>query len=448
MAFTIRPHQKSRGGCVSCKARRVKCDESRPTCRHCVRRGNECVYTEPQKRRRPAPPETAQEPPGEEAAATTSEGLSPGASPAPVARPKPRPKAKAKAAKAGGDPSQLGGLSVGSSSVPRSPPSGYTPKHMLDLRLMHQYAAATATSISDIFQLNPMAASALKSVIPKLSVEHPFLMDTILGIAAIHLGSNMSTDASAPVPVAQYRDKALYNLRKATMALSNQNLRPIHMASMLLASTSLAADRTLNYPGLWVSNWIAMAAGPRVLTESRHTPPPSPTQEPVRPVPVHAAGLEPDRLTPAVMPIDLDKILDIPEDDEDWRHRAVLREAAGGIAELFGALCLEPGGGLTVEFKVRAWPFSLTSSYFLDLVRQERPRALIILAYFIAFVSYLPDTWMYAGAAVRDMDKLVKMIHDPAWRELVTVPSVALTIENRVARSDFLRTQLTGHRQG
>ncbi|KAK2003629.1 hypothetical protein LX36DRAFT_650840 [Colletotrichum falcatum] len=35
-------HKKSRGGCASCKKRKVKCDESHP-CRNCIRRNEACV---------------------------------------------------------------------------------------------------------------------------------------------------------------------------------------------------------------------------------------------------------------------------------------------------------------------------------------------------------------------------------------------------------------------
>ncbi|KAK1580517.1 uncharacterized protein LY79DRAFT_520619 [Colletotrichum navitas] len=35
-------HKKSRGGCASCKKRKVKCDESRP-CKNCLRRNEACV---------------------------------------------------------------------------------------------------------------------------------------------------------------------------------------------------------------------------------------------------------------------------------------------------------------------------------------------------------------------------------------------------------------------
>ncbi|CAI7586611.1 unnamed protein product [Penicillium glandicola] len=40
-----RPHRKSRGGCVKCKQRRVKCDEAKPHCVRCQKHGIECDYT-------------------------------------------------------------------------------------------------------------------------------------------------------------------------------------------------------------------------------------------------------------------------------------------------------------------------------------------------------------------------------------------------------------------
>ncbi|KAL3457424.1 hypothetical protein BJX64DRAFT_293200 [Aspergillus heterothallicus] len=39
-----RTHTKSRAGCLTCKKRRVKCDETRPTCRRCIRTGWSCSW--------------------------------------------------------------------------------------------------------------------------------------------------------------------------------------------------------------------------------------------------------------------------------------------------------------------------------------------------------------------------------------------------------------------
>ncbi|KAF7891329.1 uncharacterized protein EAF02_001654 [Botrytis sinoallii] len=41
---TRRPHKKSRYGCKSCKTRRLKCDETKPTCANCLRHSIQCEY--------------------------------------------------------------------------------------------------------------------------------------------------------------------------------------------------------------------------------------------------------------------------------------------------------------------------------------------------------------------------------------------------------------------
>lgn len=42
-------HRKSRNGCISCKRRKVKCDEAIPKCRGCVRLELDCMYDEKKK---------------------------------------------------------------------------------------------------------------------------------------------------------------------------------------------------------------------------------------------------------------------------------------------------------------------------------------------------------------------------------------------------------------
>ena len=39
-----RTHKKSRGGCVKCKEKRVRCDEKHPACTRCARRSLDCQY--------------------------------------------------------------------------------------------------------------------------------------------------------------------------------------------------------------------------------------------------------------------------------------------------------------------------------------------------------------------------------------------------------------------
>ncbi|KIW23462.1 uncharacterized protein PV07_11656 [Cladophialophora immunda] len=50
--LTRRSHKKSRGGCFSCKQRKIKCSETKPACGSCLMKGLSCVYpTEPAVRK-------------------------------------------------------------------------------------------------------------------------------------------------------------------------------------------------------------------------------------------------------------------------------------------------------------------------------------------------------------------------------------------------------------
>lgn len=42
--ITRRTHRKSRAGCSTCKVKRVKCDEKKPTCSRCLRNYTDCNY--------------------------------------------------------------------------------------------------------------------------------------------------------------------------------------------------------------------------------------------------------------------------------------------------------------------------------------------------------------------------------------------------------------------
>ncbi|KEF60381.1 uncharacterized protein A1O9_01941 [Exophiala aquamarina CBS 119918] len=42
--LTRRSHKKSRGGCYSCKSRKIKCGEQKPACGSCLMKGITCVY--------------------------------------------------------------------------------------------------------------------------------------------------------------------------------------------------------------------------------------------------------------------------------------------------------------------------------------------------------------------------------------------------------------------
>ncbi|KAF9886106.1 hypothetical protein FE257_012041 [Aspergillus nanangensis] len=142
-----RSHQKSHTGCITCKRRHVKCDETGPPCNRCETRGAACEYASLEGRRGgggdrdvPIPdPKTTTTPPTD---ATTS-------------------------------------------------PSFPTIHRHLDLQLMHRWATSTYHSCC-----TPGAGDQKlwQLTVPALALQHDFLLNGVLALAALESASVLKKD--------------------------------------------------------------------------------------------------------------------------------------------------------------------------------------------------------------------------------------------------------------
>ena len=118
-------HQKSRRGCASCKRRKVKCDEVKPLCGPCEKKGVPCPYQH-----------------------------------------------------------ELQSITLLGTEVETEPEFPLAGEHCAYMaRLMHHYCFNTAPSIADNPRLQKLHAYEL----PELAFEHPFLTSGIYLLAASHL---------------------------------------------------------------------------------------------------------------------------------------------------------------------------------------------------------------------------------------------------------------------
>ncbi|KXS95717.1 hypothetical protein AC578_10770 [Pseudocercospora eumusae] len=159
-----RHHSKTTTGCTSCKMRHVKCDETRPICKSCIRRRTECVYTTDK---------------------VISHKLSP-ASESPSNGVKP-PTATADA----------------------------DSFDWLDLELMHRWTIDTSQSLFPA----PSAQKFWQKDVPVLAQTHHILRHAILAVAASDLACNAlsassggsSPDPNATAVAAKYRTRGLHH---------------------------------------------------------------------------------------------------------------------------------------------------------------------------------------------------------------------------------------------
>ncbi|KAH9428163.1 hypothetical protein MCOR27_000393 [Pyricularia oryzae] len=198
-----RPHRKSRLGCVNCKARRVKCDESHPTCGFCLARQLTCQYPEP-----PIPAGQPQHNLYEQHRQSISpqspahRGVVPKNDPrqstfapmGPASATSSPPNNYSTTMGSQHDPRRTSDIAIAMAAVtvatgplppPNSPGSNYGHKlNMDDLELLLNFTNSTVNSMSRHSHILDL----WREDVPKLALDHPFLMHAILALSSVHLG--------------------------------------------------------------------------------------------------------------------------------------------------------------------------------------------------------------------------------------------------------------------
>ncbi|KAI3610105.1 c6 transcription, partial [Moniliophthora roreri] len=160
----IRFHAKSRTGCLTCRKRRVKCDETVPICRNCHRRNVVCV---------------------------------------------PRPKN-------GDKPQQQQGSAL-YKPLTAPTPSSFT-VDATSLGLFHHYMAFTCPS----YCTNPTILAETSHSLPPLIFSNPVCMHALLAFTALHMGrlyeSSSSSESQHWITLASaYRNAAIQVIRSRSL---------------------------------------------------------------------------------------------------------------------------------------------------------------------------------------------------------------------------------------
>ncbi|KAK6598782.1 C6 transcription factor [Botrytis cinerea] len=184
-----RAHTKSSNGCTQCKRRRVKCDETRPSCAICARRSEPCSYLSQ---------------PSSQTQSSFSAGSSVQSSPT--------------------------ALKFEDDNI-----------RALELRLMHQYS----TSTSIILSKDSRDVLFYCDVMVKHAIENTFLLHAVLTSAAIHLSTVETEKSQYWVATAlQYHNRATVGLNEALQNYSSaSDAIALCSLTMVINSLSLSTER-------------------------------------------------------------------------------------------------------------------------------------------------------------------------------------------------------------
>ncbi|KAH6869071.1 hypothetical protein B0T10DRAFT_501925 [Thelonectria olida] len=214
-----RTHRKSRNGCVTCKQRRVKCDEGRPTCQKCSFGNRPCSYR--------------------------------------------NQKPNARSHKGASAPAEPSNKAIDSHSR-----GAFT---ALDLASLHHAECHLADFMALQADVKPIITIAVDNTLTA-----PYLLDQLLALSALHRAVSESDPATASVyhqQATELQTRALTVFNKAKADISQMN----HLTSFLFATLlgvhvlcdTLASHR--NSPTAFVSSFVAyvrLHRGVRAVTST------------------------------------------------------------------------------------------------------------------------------------------------------------------------------------
>ncbi|KAH7413444.1 hypothetical protein BKA64DRAFT_354677 [Cadophora sp. MPI-SDFR-AT-0126] len=392
-----RPHKKSRGGCGTCKSRKVKCNEAKPKCAYCEKRDLDCIYTAKPTRSRP----------------TLASSQSP-------------------SDKLSGDFSddilfdfnnqdietidrswEMALLRSPSPQVAIQSTGFLSPT---DLRYMHHWSTCTWSTLA----VGHWSDGVLQMEIPSLAFGFDFLQDCMLGIASLHAQQLLPDPQQAQRQTAIYRARALSSFRNA---LTNLKWGTRKYEAALITSLLLVLLCSKDYASddgeLIVVNWLILYRGLSSVINLK-------TYEDIMSLsvsPIFRRELAPLKESPVIPKVLMNMVREIGPSDPDFAILKCYCEALDALGLLYGQL-REGGIGPGLSLRVVTYP-SYVQYDFAVAAQAKRPRALIILAYYMVFIRFVRDLWWVDGIAQQEFGTLIRFL-DRDWLPYVEIPIKAM----------------------
>ncbi|KAH8831400.1 hypothetical protein DL96DRAFT_1587659 [Flagelloscypha sp. PMI_526] len=360
---------KSKAGCRNCKARKVKCDETRPICKACSRRKENCVWNE-------------------------------------------------------WDDPFAAYLTPAAAYALRIPPERQlaivpcSSFNMRDLELLHTWSTKTFNSIAPDL---PTIRHTYTTLVPELAFRHDTLLHAIFALSALQLHtSNPSSDYLSYAKT--HCQKALLGLRQE---LSSNNLEVGFVTNFVLASYWLSSPswNPINEaitPNLF--DWFPTARRFMVgltpfwrCVATGHV-----KDSPFLPHFLVKAALKPSGPSPLPLLRGIHKKETCPLDPEelDDPQTVAVFETVLDALDVGANLALKPLTGIGALY---LFPGSCPDE-FCNMLQSQSPRALIIMAHFCALLAQFDGTWWYGhDRSKRDLQQILELL-DEKWLPWMQYP--------------------------
>lgn len=297
-----------------------------------------------------------------------------------------------------------------------------------DLRMMHHYSTYTGPIVA----LGPAACHVMKVAVPSLAFDNPFLLNGMLGLASLHNQHLLPQSEEHKRQTALYRGKSFrdYRAALATVTKDSKNYEAVLVMALLLVVLA-SGDRGDN-DELTVASWMGLYSGLRIIVSMKIPDGGPSTNTSVGPLFVRNIN---DLLTTPVVPSALLHMLYMDPSDQDYENLQVYCGTLDALGNLYASLrqdeLSEP-----LFIRIISWP-SFTPNEFTALVKNKRPRALVICAYYMSFIKLVSGLWWLEGLADRDIRAITNML-GPDWNHVLDVPLEILQTKDKHRIADIL----------
>jgi hypothetical protein len=385
---TLRPHNKSRLGCTACKKRKVKCDETRPICGTCRLRNADCEYPLSQN----APSSTVV-----------------------VLSRKPKSSASADLLASRVDAvARRPGISTNALSIDALSPPPFGPIDHVDMKVLWFYTSATSQSFSGEGADQKPLQDTLQNAVVQSAFESPFLMSTLLALASLHMRS-LGQDIGAKRSL-QYCGTAFEGHRKAIVEAHPKTHGALLANALLLSLLASPALRRTGEPRLLLVEWMLMWRGLSSVFNITGS-------DCVASSGLSALFSRPEvqpYATSATVPTELLTMLSrVSAEDEEILDSPTYQEALRCLGSLYLHL-FEYGIDNKMVMRIATW-FTVVPAGFVALARAEKPRAMVILAHYAAFLRLADSFWWLTGVGDSSIYDIWQNL-PTEWREYIQLP--------------------------
>lgn len=265
----------------------------------------------------------------------------------------------------------------------------------------------------------------LRFKVVELAFQAPFLMDILMSLTAQHM-KYLNMPISEERALA-YRGRAFKGYRRAIETANPENFNALLPASLFMCAVASTQFREEGTPPLYILDWILVWRGIGMIFDL------------VRPETVYEAGVEalfsrpPIDLNTAALHIPsnlLYMVTSIKPGDEDYPNVDTYYDTLKYLGALYQELS---GNGYGPVFDLRTITFfTFLRGDFIDLARERKPRALVIIAHYLAFAKTIRSqtSWWMLGIADREIDNICNLL-DNTWDSLLSVPRGVAAAEDR-----------------